>query len=110
MTYDIHGQNKRKINNLYPILPTNGFLMALEKREKENKVKVLMLNYASKPLNSNRCGRIGNGEHQELMTFLFFLLCPQSPVRPAHACQIPLFWKDKSRNNVVSPIHVLRIH
>ena len=34
MIYDIHGQNKRKIKNLYPILPTNGFLMALEEREK----------------------------------------------------------------------------
>jgi len=37
---------KEKINNVYPILPINGFLMVEEKREKENKVKVLMLNYA----------------------------------------------------------------
>lgn len=38
MIYDEHLQNIRKITNLYPILPTSGFLMVL--REKDNKVKV----------------------------------------------------------------------
>lgn len=51
-------KNRRKINNLYPILPTNGFLIALEKREKS--VKVLMLNYASKPLNAVAALEMGN--------------------------------------------------
>ena len=77
---------KEKINNVYPILPINGFLMVEEKREKENKVKVLMLNYAWKSQNSNYCGRIGNGEHQELMTYTsFFPALPAAPSK-THTC------------------------
>lgn len=102
MIYDKHLQNVRKITNLYSILPTSGCLMVL--REKDNKAKVYQNYWTAIAAAILKWGT------PRVDKIPYFPALSPAPVKPAHTCWTPLFWKDKSRSYMVSLIYHVWIH